>query len=349
MDNDTIKKFVENMRASGQPDDMIADSLISAGHNELMVFNALGVSDLEELEEKLAEQRPEHSLADIPSAFSVVDENGDPVVFDGGGTAPVQANPTPPTTQPVRPPVDRSKPPRPRSYPRPPRRPAPRPTSPYDEGFAKQTDDITPPATPKPHLPDPATLPDPRTEPKTPTFVPKSKKPKLAPLKPAKKKRYGHHTFDDFMGRIDAHKELPASTDHTLEPGYENEPIDVKPLAPARPTHKQPVHTEKQAESIDDLLAVQKEEAAAGPGGPDIDDLLDKKDIEELSKEAESTAPMPKVDPNTIPVPEAPQAQKTAHAVQEVKDSVLLKVVVILLGVLVLVGLAASIVTRIAG
>ena len=68
-----MQKFVDNMRSAGQPDDMIAQSLIDAGNNKLAVFNLLGVSSMDELSD--TNDGNEQEPAVMPTQ-PVVDEHG---------------------------------------------------------------------------------------------------------------------------------------------------------------------------------------------------------------------------------------------------------------------------------
>ena len=137
---------------------------------------------------------------------------------------------------------------------------------------------------------------------------------------------YGHHTYDFFMKRIDDHKELPADTHHMVEPGYENEQIEVKALETEGP--KKPSQATFGPKNINELLDEQRDEAQAGPTGPDMDDLLDKEDIEELNKTPDE-APQPKaVDLKKEQVHYTPQVKQIGDSVEEVRNSIALKLVV---------------------
>ena len=334
-----------------------------------MILNALGVEHLSQLTDEEDEPAPAPQPT-APSALTLTDADGNPLISDENMPQAVTAAPTTPKK-----PIDRSKPPRSRSYPR----PAPRRSQlssanqPKDTGFKAQTAPVEAPQEAKPDMQEllakeegkpslqelgrggianqvphhVAAAHSRRPQPKIGTLPSKksSTKPKLAPLPEEEKKKYGHHTFDDFMGRIDAHPELPAATDHTLEPGYEHEDIEVKRLeteqAPEQPAQ------EEGPENINALLDEQKDEAQAGPAGPDMDDLLNEEDIEELHKTPDPTETPKAVDLNNIP--ETPQVAQIGKAATEIHNSIALKIIVILVGVLALVGLTASILTQISG
>ncbi len=351
MDEDPVQKFVDNMRAAGQPDDMIADNLFRAGHNHLIVLNALGVSDIEELHEGEAKPVAEEPTEEfhIPSAYQVTDAEGNMLISPDNMPMAIGETEQPkPKPKPAAKPLVRTHPRAHRAYPRPTaRRISDMPSKPKTPPVAKP---VVAAKVPTHKLPQPLTKPTP------PAAPPEAKKP-AAKNKIEPSKKYGHHTFDDFMGRIKGRKELEAGeehnlevgNEHTLEPGYEqNTPVEVMETAATKP---------EQAESqgpgsIDELLEAQLEEVKAGPGGPDMSDLLDDKDVEALKKAPNPKSKQPKaVDLKKTEANEAhaQQIQGAAQNIEEIRSSNLLKTVVILIGVLVLVGLAASVATRITG
>lgn len=89
-----MQKFIDHMRAAGQTDEMIAESLIDAGNNKLAVLNMLGVSSVEELNDR--------SMNGI-SSFEHGNTRGSvrPIVDNEGNIAfkivPVSTNETPET------------------------------------------------------------------------------------------------------------------------------------------------------------------------------------------------------------------------------------------------------------
>ena len=379
MDDDLLDKFVANMRAAGQPDEMIAENLIAAGHSELMILNALGVEHMSQLledEDDDEDEAPAAPAQHTPSAYVVVDADGNPVINQDnqpqavGAQPAAPAQPKPATAHPAA-----TRPPRPaRHYPRPPARHVstmksqPKPTqfvrphtglaAPKDGGFIH-------PTTTGSHAND-------KVESKREITPPPKKKPLVMPTETAEQKprpelakqaakpaiNYGHHSFDDFLGRIEAHKELTASHDAVLEPHFDHsdKPTapDIKPVSgisphpvESKPAKKTPAKPQGPA-NIDALLHEQREEAAAGPGGPDMDDLLDAKDLEELRDHPETQSPMPKpVDLKNIP--QTPQIARVGGVASDFRNSIALKVVVIMIAVLALVGLTASVISRISG
>ncbi len=358
--DDAIQKFVDTMRASGQPDDMIAESLISAGHSEIMVLNALGVSDMEELYESMHEDEEDSQPAqpfEVPSAYQVTDAEGNMLISPDNMPKAIGEDATPtPVTQPK--PGMRVAPRQP--SPRTPRRAVSRPP-------ARRISDMPTKKTEAPQQ-QPAmefvAKPNPALEPeqKDPTQTNLD-----TPHKTAEpQKKYGHHTFDDFMGRIKGHKELEAGTDDLLEEHYTDEQpshnppqqhreMDVpKPLAKHPfPKPQAPQQPEEEEENIDKLLEAQKEEATAAPSGPQMDDLLDKKDLDDLEKEvgpekkAPSAVDLKKAQATEMSQPSS--AVQVSRNIEDAKNSLALKIVVILIGVLVLIGLTASIISRVQG
>ena len=112
MDQDSLVKFVANMRANGQSDEMIAQSLVNAGHNELVVANLMEVSALDELDYVQHEPQPPADPV-APSPFTVTDAQGNPLITSDN----MPKNVGPREQNIASHDVDRSKPPRARQYP----------------------------------------------------------------------------------------------------------------------------------------------------------------------------------------------------------------------------------------
>lgn len=384
MDDDTLDKFIANMRAAGQPDEMIAENLLSAGHSEIMVLNALGVEHLSQLsgEDDTDDVVPAVSPVEhAPSAYTVVDAEGNPIVSQDNLPKAVGATPSA-APAPKKPAPNRVQRPS-RHYPRPPARKIstmksqPKPTqfvrpseglaAPKVSGFIHPSKTGVPQATPKKHEvtppppKKPPIMPNEKSEPK-PEPKPKHK---IEPQQEIHAINYGHHTFDDFMGRIEAHRELAASHDAVLASGEHSaseqveqghEPISAhhdkvetspKPAPVVETKKKKP--TPKGPGDINELLSEQKEEAAAGQGGPDMGDLLNEKDIEELTNHPDIAPPSKAAAVDLKKIPQTPEIARVGGVASDIRNSLALKIVVILIGALALIGLAASVISSISG
>jgi len=319
MQDNTLEKFVTNMRAAGQSDEMIANSLIGAGHNELFVLNALGVEHMSQLTDDDIDDEPVASA--LPGITGAFDENGNPLIDPNAPPVPVAATPAPVAKKP---PASRLRPNKNRTYQRP---------------SSRRVSEISPKKPPVARAKEKVA-----EEPKTPPQIIKGR-----PLAVNKRSPYQHHTYDDFLGRTQDRKEIESGIKHShaLEPGYERQVLEDYKKLPSQKKLKESPPTNVGPKDIDELLTEQKEEASAGPSGPDITDLLDEKDLEDLQSTPE-IAPPPK--PHELSdVPDIPQIQQVGSTINDIRSSLALKVVVILIGVSALVGLAASIIARITG
>lgn len=352
MDDDVIDKFVANMRASGQSDDMIAQSLLSAGHSELIVLNALGVEHMSQLsgdDDDEEDDAPQEPLR-VPSAYTVVDSNGNPIISQDnlpkavGETASEPTPAAPAIGTVVKPKTDRTRIPAKRAYPRPTLRSASSPTQPKPSGFIHHsTTGVTSHVPKKPEVTPPPTR-KPLAMPSTPAPRPELVK-KINENK--KISEYGHHTFDDFMGRIEAHKELEPSHESELESGVSKEATTPKTIdVVATKTTDEPAQP-MGPQSIDALLDEQKMEASEGPSGPEMDDLLDAKDLEALQKHPDVAPPPKPVDLKNIP--QVPQVARAGGLAHDIRSSLALKITLIVMGVMILIALAYSVSQKITG
>lgn len=86
MSEDNLQKFVENMRAAGQSDEMIMQSLLSAGHNELIVLNLLDKAHFDDLEVDEASEPSNATDAMLP----ILDVNGNVLIDPSNPPIPLE-------------------------------------------------------------------------------------------------------------------------------------------------------------------------------------------------------------------------------------------------------------------
>jgi hypothetical protein len=369
MSEDNLEKFVENMRAAGQSDQFIMESLIAAGHNELIVLNLLDKERLDMFEDEETEEN-----SSVESNLPLLDANGNPLIDPNNppiaigeqpATAPAVETAEESPSQPTRL--------QPRTYPRPATRPVKRtPYQPIASKEEHQNGTTQEPTAEENNNPE-STIDSPSYTAQRHVM---SASTLHAHVGIKTTQRPQTHSYQDYMDRIESHDEIEAGTDYALpeheeEPGHTStetkpeteetiasntdEPHDVAqeeesseiededtpvpaPLPPAEELEVIPdAPEEPEAEEVEDLLKNQAEAAKEQPTGPEMEDLIDKKVTEELK-----SIDAPKVaDKEVIPVPTQPQISRVARFVDNLQHNIWITVFIllILVGALVLVAI----------
>lgn len=377
----SVEKFVENMRAAGHSDEFIADNLIGAGQDELIVLNALGVSSLDELKD---DEDPAPSDTTPAPAMSV-DEQGNLEFnpqpdLDAVAPEPVQPGEvvTPHSHQPEDTSTEKLLPHHEESAPE----AEPMPTN--EE--VQESEESTPEETvqthqkPEPAEPEPETVETPEkqevTEPEHQAeHLKETTTPRRQPVSATSVHSLGSisaqpravhqsdnshsnhtehpssehpHTYQDTMHDIAAHKEITAASHHDLTAGAEEEAespppqTEVKPVAPIEPKSHEEVPARSEPEDQEPLpQEINVEELEVVDG-----------DLHNLQKTAEVLSAAPRQQTHTGPVDPAAMAhqvtegQKISAELNQLKNNVLLKVFLVLCAVLLLIGFAISVMLK---
>ena len=351
MDQDNLNKFVANMRASGQTDEMIADNLLSAGNSELMVLNALGISDLDELKDEVVEK-----------TFAPVIDSAGHIEFNDGSPQP-----DPPKSDQSdevnQQPLERGE--RNREYPR----PAPREERSTDENESNDHEDQSTQDSEKEHQPehtvtrstvDAASLHGIEMA-TTPTRSLVSKPPSddnqsshetdhenhdasSVHKDPISSKK--HRSYNETIDDLTAHKELKTGFDHEIEAGEE----PVKPVVDEESDEMAGALSEDVVEippnEYEELL--EQEELPQEIKVEELDPVTgaETKEIEELAKKAasdvEKSAPSDLKPEDIALVHAQTQVDQIGSRATNILNSVGLKITIILMCVGILIFLAVS-------
>jgi hypothetical protein len=374
---DNLQKFVEHMRAAGQPDEMIADSLIAAGNNEIMVLNALGISTLDELEDE-NEVEPTPIQQPLTTTRPVVDDDGNLLFAPNNEREKTTQKPEP--KQPL---VSRDQLAERRSYPK----PQPRHSKPIVQKSDEESDEPDEMQTPKSsstpsaepshdhkRRPSHRAAPDAfalhgnvleKTVHRAGIFQAESKHENIPQSdeqshqdadevdqgldrKQDTLEEHAHHHkphhLDEIIEDIEAHHALEAGYDDEIEPG-EIEPIKrVKTTEIKTPPKAQP-HNEEghpDEEPLPQEIAVEELEAIDEKDTSDLERVADEAKQAQAEIDSQDDAEPKQINnPDALVVPSSPEISKLGQVAGELQNNTTLKIILILCLVAMLIGLAA--------